>query len=284
MSVVTTLVAVPNRIESVVEHLRRSTRESSGTLSQLISPRTLNAGEAVPNGVLGESRRLGLIDTDADNNWQLTDEAAKADDIQALVTRILLTPDTAVRAEQERVGRAIAWFLTRDVHEPLPIGANWHRLVQTDCPTADNAFDLTNPDRCRQFAYWVAYLGFGWRLASTKRDVLVPDPTVALGSAFRATLNPNESVPISDAIGRVADICPVIEGGSVREDVERQLVGDRRRTDGQFSRSTSFALTRLVEQGVIEMPPPPSDARVMTLDLWPEPRSVSHIRLCEGQQ
>ena len=288
MSVVTTMVVVPNRIEAVVRLLRRSRPEDDAVLRQLLSPPTLNAGENVPRPVIDESQRLGLIEAGEGGKWSLAKRAKDAQDIRTTITSILLTPETATQAGQERVGLAIAWFLTRSVQAPLVIGDNWRGMVEQDCSAVEGAFDLTNQDRCRQFAYWAVYLGFAWRLATGTRDaqaseVLVPDPSVALESTLRTTLHPGQTLPITEAIARVAGACPVLEGGSVRDEVERQFVAERQRPDGQLSQSTSFALRRLEARGVIEMPPPPSDARVMTLDLWPEPRRVSHLRLREGQ-
>ena len=286
MSVVTTMVAVPNRIEAVVDLLRqRSVAE--GTLGALLSPSALSSQENVPTNVIGEARRLGLIGVDADDSWTAADAVKANGDTRKLLTRILLDPQLAAAAGQERVALAIAWFLTRDTRTPLPIGDNWRLLVDEDCPGADNAFDLTNPDRCRQFAYWVVYLGFGWLLGSgtnQSREVLVPDPTVAIESVLRTTMSPGDPLPIAEVAARLADACPVLEDGSVRREVERQLTADRRRPAGQLSRSTSFALSRLEERGVITMPPALADARVMTLAIWPEPRRVSHVRLLEGDR
>ena len=287
MSVVTTMVVVPNRIEAVVRLLRRLRREDDATLRRLLSPPTLPAGANVPGPVIDESKRLGLIEAAADGKWSLTKRAKNEQDIRSVIASVLLSPETAPEAGQQRVGPAVAWFLTRSVQVPLKIGDNWRPLVEDDCSAVEDAFDLTNQDRCRQFAYWAVYLGFGWRLATGTRDsqareMLVPDPSVALESALRTALHPGEALPVSEALARVADACPVLEGGSVRDEVELQLVAERQRPDGELSQSTSFALRRLEARGIIEMPPPPSDARVMTLDLWPEPRRVSQLRLCEG--
>jgi len=286
VSVITTMVAVPNRIEVVVEHLRSAKRESDATLRRLLSPQTLTEGDTVPSGVINEARRLGLIELVGDSIWQLSQAAKSAQDIRELLASVLLTPEKAKAADQERVAQAIAWFLTRGIQNPLRIGENWRTLVEQDCPTSDNAFDLTNPDRCRQFAFWVTYLGFGWRLGVdmpklSVGEVLVADPSRAIEPILRTTCRPGDIIPIEDVVGRLSDACPVIEGGSVRQYVEGKLTAARHRAEGQLSQSTSFALSRLEYRSAIEMPHPSSDARVLTLSLWPETRPVSHLRLCE---
>ena len=283
MSVVTTMVAVPNRIEAVVDVLRRGS-VAEGTLRELLSPPALSSQENVPANVIAETRRLGLIAPGPDGRLTTTDIVKAGGDTRDLLTRTLLSPESATAAGQQRVASAIAWFLTRDPRAPLPIGDNWRILVDEDCPGVDNAFDLTNPARCQQFAYWVVYLGFGWMLASgtsQSRAALLPDPTVAAESALHATMTPGEELPIAEVVARLADTCPVLEDGIIRTEVEQQLTADRQRPSGQLSRSTSFALSRLEDRGLITMPPALADARVMTLALWPEPRRVSHIRLRE---
>lgn len=288
MSVITTWEAVPNRIEAVVRYLSERTSVSTSELYDVLSPPSLREARTVVSRVVEEASSLGLVRRDDEDRWSLATGFEAGADVRKHIRYTLLTPELAERAKQPWVAPAIAWFLTRDVSEPLVVSENWHTRVERDCPDAGNAFELVNMASCQQFAYWVVYLGFGWRLATGTREaradeVLVPDPSAALKSALHATLKLGETLPVAEAISRVSTVCSVIEGGHVRESVENQLVAERRRPAGQLSRSTSFALTRLAEQGVIELPPPPSDARVMTLDLWPQPQRVSHIRLCEDQ-
>jgi len=278
MSVVTTWEAVPNRIEAVVRYLGERRGVPNDELFELLSPSTLSGTTNVVSRVVQESRELGLIEADDGGRWSVTPTAARAKDLRALVRQVLLTPESAEAAKQQWVAPAIAWFLTHDPREPLALGENWRTRVERECPSADNAFDLANPASCSQFAYWAVYLGFGWRLARSAGEVLVPDPAGALESALRATMQAGEVLPIAEAIERVGAACPVFEGGDVRQAVERSLIPARQRPDGQLSQSTSVALSRLEAQGVVSMPPPLADARVMTLDLWPQRRRVSHLQ------
>ena len=287
MSVVTTWEAVPNRIETVVRYLSQRTSVSTSELYDVLSPPSLREARTVVSRVVDEASNLGLVRRDDEDRWSLATGIEARTDVRNHIRHTLLTPELAEKAKQPWVAPAIAWVLTRDVSEPLLVRENWRARVERDCTSAGNAFELVNEASCQQFAYWVVYLGFGWRLATGTREaraeVLMPDPSAALTSALRAIMEPGEALPVAEAISRVSTVCSVIEGGHARESVENQLVAERRRPAGQLSRSTSFALTRLTEQGVIELPPPPSDARVMTLDLWPEPQRVSHIRLREHQ-
>ena len=283
MSVVTTWEAVPNRIEAVVQYLSHQKSVSKAELSEVLSPSSIGGRNVVPR-VIAEALNLSLIQQTEGERWSLAEELQVATEVRLHIARTLLDPHLAASAKQSRVAPAMAWFLTRDVREPLSVSDNWRTLVERDCPSSTDAFELSNSSSCQQFAYWAVYLGLGWKLATGVREtgvreVLVPDPTTALEYALRVAVDPGETLSVEDAIARIADICPVIEGGSVREDVERQLVPTRRRPAGQLSRSTSFALARLEAKGVIEMPPPPSDALVMMLDLWPKHRRVSQLRV-----
>ncbi len=288
MSVVTTWEAVPNRMEAVVRYLRGRTNVSTEEVYGLLSPPTLREARNVISGVVAEASNLGLIERTDGDRWKLTDEAAATDDIRTVIAHTLLFPELAADAQQVSVAPAIAWFLAQPTSTPLSLRDNWRTLVERDCPSTTNAFELVNIASCQQFAYWAVYLGFGWRLGTgiqgEASELLVPDPSVALESAMRKTMRVGEELPISDVMSRVAKVCPVMEGGSVRQEVERQFSIERQRSDAQFSRSTSFALARLKDRGAVEMPPPPSDARVMMLTLWPEPRPVSQLRLGEDRR
>ena len=285
MSVVTTWEAVPNRIEAVVRYLRGRTNVSTEEVYGVLSPHTLREARNVVSRVVDEASNLGLIEPTDGDRWNLTDEAAAAEDIRTVIAHTLLSPEPAADAEQDWVAPAIAWFLAQPTSAPLAFRDNWRTLVERDCPGTTNAFELVNIASCQQFAYWAVYLGFGWRFGTgiqgDASESLVPDPSAALESALRTTMRAGEELPISEAMSRVAKVCPVMEGGSVRQEVERQFATERRRLDGQLSRSTSFALARLEARGVVDMPRPPSDARVMMLTLWPEPRPVSQLRLGE---
>ena len=233
--------------------------------------------------VIAESQQLGLIEHDDEGRWRLTEEAASTGDMRRLLRRILLTPEQATTRGQARVASTIAWFLTQDSRAPLTIGQNWRMQVLQDCPESDIAQELANTESCRQFAFWVVYLGFGWRLGSGLRDAretLVPDPSEAIEPLLREEMAPGEPVPVADVMRLLAEACPVIEGGVVREEVEAQLASPR--PDGQLSRSTSFALQRLEARGLISMSNPAADALANTLDFGTERRAVSHIQLREG--
>lgn len=283
MSVVTTWEVVPNRIEAVVRFLSQRRSVPRDELAELLSPSSLrSASSVVVPRVISESQRLGLIEDDGDGHWRLTEQAASTADFRQLIGRILLSPGEATQGSQERVAPAIAWFLTQDSRAPLQIGENWRTRVLQDCPDSNIALELANMESCRQFAFWVAYLGFGWRLGSGlqgAQEALVPDPSAAIESVLREKLPPREPLPIDEAMAQVAEACPVIEGGVVRQRVEEQLAIPR--PDGQLSKSTSFALRRLEVRGVVSMPAPSADAFVNTLDLGPEHRPISHIQLNE---
>ena len=282
MSVVSTWEPVPNRIEAVVRYLSENRGVTNDELYALFSPASLTSSDNLISRVVSESQRLGIIERDDKQRWNLTDRAAAAKNVRALIQETLLSPELAMDAGQAWVSSSIAWFLTKDPREPLPLGENWRTRVERDFRSESVDHDLKNQASCEQFAYWVVYLGFGWRLAMGEGETLVPDPSVALESAMRATMEVGQQLLVGEMIERVASVCSVMEGGKVRQRVEEGLVPERQRPDGRLSRSTSLALTRLESSKVVSMPSPLADAVVTVLDLWPERRRVSHIRLNEA--
>ena len=279
MSVVTTWESVPNRIEAVARYLSEHRNVTNDELFAVFSPPSLTSSDNLISRVVSETQRLGIIERDDKQRWKLTARAAAAKNSKELIGQILLSPESTEDTGQSWVAPSIAWFLTQDPREPLDIGANWRSRVGRDFRSESTDFDLKNQASCEQFAYWVVYLGFGWRLPKGDGETLVPDPAVALQSTLRATMQVGELIPIGEAIERVATVCSVLEGGEVRQNVEDRLNSERQRPDGRLSRSTSLALARLESTKVVSMPSPLADAIVTVLDLWPERRRVSHIRL-----
>ena len=82
---------------------------------------------------------------------------------------------------------------------------------------------------------------------------------------------------LREFITKLSQLCPVIEGGHYRDDIEKKL--GKARDAWHFSTTTSHALMRLLEEGTINLWKE-SDADVCILDLGSEGnQSYSDISL-----
>ena len=280
MSVVTSLEVVPNRITAAARYLHGRKSVSDNEFRAALSPPSLKQSPEAYNRFLNELKRLALFEF-ADSSWHLGRDVSSPLDVRAqLEAELIADPEAAGRSGHTNFAPAIAWFLMQDPVRPPVVGENWHPHIERDCPGED-AFELSNEERSRQFAYWVVFFGFGWRLGTGGDQVLVPDPTDALRRHFRAAFAPGDRLSLIDAIGRVAKDCPVFEGGATRESVAATAAARLSRPPAALSRSTSFALERLADEGVLRLESD-ADAAAVTLDLWPDRRVVTHVVLADG--
>lgn len=235
--------------------------------------------------VLSEMRALGLIKRDKNGKVTLTTAAPDGDDGTFLefVEQCLLHPERAEQHGQERVPGALAWLLLQDPTQPLTWSQNYQANVEADCGSNIGAFDLTDVARFQQLVYWARYLGLAWRLELQGVNVVFPDPTAAITRHMPSVTGGQGRIPIQNVMNELAQLLPVLEGGTARLAVESYLPQDKRRPDGQLSRSTSIAFERLELLGrlVLERI---ADAPAINLDSISGLRAVSHLTWQEGGQ
>lgn len=296
MSIITSVTAVPNRMVIVWRYLVVAGRSGieEAELARLLRPlslqrRQVDSGEdrssTMITEVLSEMRALRLIKRDKNGKVTLTTAAPDGDDGTFLefVEQCLLHPERAEHHGQGRVPGALAWLLMQDPTQPLTWGHNYQADIEADCGPDTNSFDLTDVARFQQFVYWARYLGLAWRLELQGVNVVFPDPTAAITRHIPSVTRGQGRIPIQNVINELAQLLPVLEGGTARLAVESYLPPDKRRPDGQLSRSTSMAFERLEFLGrlVLERV---ADAPAINLDNISGLRAVSHLTWQDREQ
>ena len=292
MSVIASLTATPNRLKIALRSV--SSYGSSGIKDDLLQQTLLPAelargqsgddepqgGSAVGDEVVRELRNLGMLVLGDDGSLTVSPGLTRLteDDFVDYLQEKLLNPAEASKHGQRTLPGALAWFLCQDPATPLSFGYNYKEIVDKDCGPEIASYELINRDRFNQFAYWVRFLGFAWWLDMDRKTVIVPDPTRAIARVFFRWEGKSGWQPIGEVLSRLADDLPVLETGVARNDVESRIAPHKRRTEGHISRSTSFALRRLERGRQIEMQRM-ADAPAMNLELGPELRPVSHVRV-----
>lgn len=150
------------------------------------------------------------------------------------------------------LARQISWFLAQDLRKA---SWDWDRINQTLLQEDKTDYlELKNNARFSQFEDWIRYLGFAWSYGRPKASWLMPDPTAFLRRALPELTAgvAGATIPLSDFAERLKQLSPVFEGGFYRNDVEARKLVAERSTD-QFSASTSLALYRLQDEGLIEL-------------------------------
>lgn len=290
MSVIARMEATPNRVRLLVSVLAdRPSGETAERLRAFCSPDTLHRAVQDPIAIfratLAATKDLGLIEEAGDKlrvrDGVLTRKGDFAADVFTAIERALLPPEAEADLGQADFARAVAWFLMQSPRRPIQISINPRSEVQKQMALHEDAvFDLTNRDRFNSFHYWCRFLGYGEVVAG--RD-LIADPTSALRRHLPQAMGGDREAPILSLLGRLAKQTPVFEGGRVRREIEADTKPEFQRESQRLSESTSFALHRLAEEGVLNLLAR-SDAHALILDLGADaPRRVSHIELAEGR-
>ena len=293
MSIVTNFQAVPSRLLSVYAAVAeaengvlRANLESWATPPSLS---TRGGGDedggstALFTNSLSEARRLGLVEEDGD---RLTvPEAARSKggrsaDLQAhflsYLREMLFDPERAASAGQAGVLIALAWFLTKSPLQPVGFSDAPQNQLRADLGQFAERAELGSTSSFQNLLYWARFLGFATVVGDVGSRRAFPDPSRAISAVLDRVLPDSNWVEINVFLTRLAAIYPVLEGGSVREEVEANRTVPPA-SDGSLSVASSLALQRLADRGSISLDVV-ADAKARILDLGGSTKRVSRVR------
>ena len=276
MSVLREFYAVPSRVSLVYRYLLHHPDqwEARDTLEAILSPSTLKAvkpDRPMLRGVLNECQRMGLLQADGDRvvlHPNLSPEARNPKIGERLLPLTLMELFVQANDENHDLLRAISWYLIQPVTEAPGDGISFKDAMDQQSVSGDY-LGIGNQSHFDQFNDWACYLGFAWRHSQRDKEYLVPDPTACLRRLLPQVFEtPGQRMTAAEVEARVADLCPVLEGGRFRREVEAQT-GPREQR--MVSTTTAHAWFRLEEEGLVEIERGGADAAVF---LFPEGRQL----------
>jgi hypothetical protein len=251
MSVLSIFEATPNRVRSLARlaaHLGTANRD---TLRAHLMPGKDDAAQF--GQLMRETVRLGLL---GEQKGEVTlgsgiKEADLADDGRFLniVESALLNPQDE-GGENGTFRYALSWLLTQPSGQPIPWNSDQHLRMSEQMEGPDN-YDVTNEGRFAMLCYWARFLGFAARLELHNSNTVIPDPTEAIRRRLARVYADDSRLVVTRFLERVIMDCPVLEGGSIRREVEGRF--REKRPANQFSVATSLALWRLEERKLIRL-------------------------------
>lgn len=234
--------------------------QSEAKLLELAAPPTV-----VPDGKPDMARKtlvrwiqLGLFVRNG-QKIALTDEVRTiarddTDGLRTLVLRLLLTADNnpafgsdSTDDEQSLASdwtRAAAWILAQDPYQ-LPSSFR-------DIERLQNSQDITprpfiNDTRWNGFLDWARFAGIGY---ATQHSSFVANPGFAIRAALPVVFEGTRELPQADFVRRLQVRLPVLDGGTYRVAVERQIARNWTSVlPHQLSPSLSAALLTLEASG-----------------------------------
>jgi hypothetical protein len=286
VSVFSNAEATPSRVVGVYRYLLRARgqRESKDTLERLMMPEPLLKKEeqdrhprSMVRFALLEGVEMRLFQLHDDEYAVHPDLLAPARTSGSAEARLGLTfSDLILTSENSRnqdLAIVLSWYLSQDVGSAPGDWTSVERQV-----VADTGEKLgLNDASFGQVRDWSRAVGLAWahdNPAATSRLWLVPDPTAQIRWRLPEIFGSvGARIRIQDFVAALGRLCPVLETGVFREQMEARL-GVVRGT--RLSTTTAFALLRLQDEGVLELTLR-SDADAMILPDGSEDVRISEI-------
>jgi len=293
MSIVNTFEAVPSRLLSIYAAV---SEVENGVLTEHLAswatPPSLSrrGGEDEDGGStnllkasLAEARRLGLVG-EKDGRLFVPDAARGMGGRNAnldarflsYLRETLFDPERAAGAGQAGVLIALAWFLTKSPLQPVSFSDAPQNQLRDDLGQFADRAELGNTSSFQNLLYWARFLGFATVVGDAGSRRAFPDPSRAISAVLDRVLPDNNWVDMDVFLTRLAAIYPVLEGGSVREEVEANRTVPPA-SDGSLSVASSLALQRLADRGSISLDVV-ADAKARILDFGLSTKRVSRVR------
>jgi hypothetical protein len=293
MSILTNFPAVPSRLFSIYAAVAEAEKGlPRDTLASFATPPSLSTrgggdedggSTALLTNSLSEARRLGLVEDSGDNlivPERALGKGGRKADLQAqfltYVRETLFDPERAASAGQTGVVIALAWFLTKSPLQPVGFSDAPQNLLREDLGQFAEKAELGSTASFQNLLYWAQFLGFATVVGAGGSRRAFPDPIRAISAVLDKVLPDSDRVDMDVFLLRLAAIYPVLEGGSVREEVESNRTSPPA-NDGSLSIASSIALERLELRGSIKLEPV-DDGRERILDFGNRNRKVGHVR------
>lgn len=294
MSILTNFQAVPSRLFCVYATVAEA---ENGLLREQLeawaTPPSLpkrggneedGGSTALFSNSLNEARRLGLVEDDGDRlrvPKAAVGGGRRNTDLQgeflSRMREVLFDTQRAADAGQTGVLYALAWLLTKSPLEPVGFSDAPQNQLREDLGEFAVKAELGSTSSYQNLLYWARYLGFAVVVGDASTRRAFPDPTRAIAAVLEQVL-PNQGwMEIDLFLSRLAAIYPVLEGGSVREELEAMRTTPPA-ADDRLSISLSLALQRLDDRGLISLDTV-ADAKVRILDFGGGTKRISHVHL-----
>lgn len=293
MSIVNTFEAVPSRLLSIYAAVAEvENGVHTEHLASWATPPSLSrrGGENEDGGStnllkasLAEARRLGLVD-EKDGRLFVPDAARGRGGRNANLEAHLLSylretffdPERAASAGQAGFLIALAWFLTKNPLQPVSFSDAPQNQLRSDLGQFAGKAELGSTASFQNLLYWARFLGFATVVGDAESKRAFPDPIRAISAVLDRVFPDNKWVDMDMFLSRLAAIYPVLEGGSVREEVEASSTVPPA-VDGRLSVASSLALQRLADRGSISLDVV-ADAKARILDFGGSTKRVSRVR------
>ena len=277
MSILSNFAAEPNRLEMLVDFLKSEKKSyTKSELEDLFSPSSGRGESSVFKEVYSVADSLSIFNFEEQESGSSLISLNSTLKKQPLITYIEEQIFKKEFALKDKFAFAVSWLLIQSPKKPIDWSDNISTRVSRDLNDEFSELELTNNSRSQHFIYWCQYLGFVQKVAIGIKPYVIPDPTKAIMRHMKNIFSVDREMEFSVFLNKLSDVIPVLEYGWIRELIEDKAIGELKRNPEEVSISTSLALLRLEEKGMIKLLSK-SDADVVSLSGIINKR-ITHIK------
>ena len=275
MSILKNTLAEANRLELLISFLKKETRGyTKSELEDLFSPKSGRKESSVFKEVYNLANGIDIFDFKEQENGQLLIYLNKEVKTKNLIEYIESKIFTKEYSQKDKFALALGWLLIQDPRYPIKWSDNVTTKVSQDL---NNEYELgLNSSNNQHFSYWTQYLGYSNKVSIKGKTHLIPDPTKAISRHIKDIFTNEKEMKFSSFLNRLSNKIPVLEYGWIRNSIEDKARDGLERNTEEVSISTSLALLRLEEKGIIKLLST-SDADVISLSGIKNKR-ITHIQ------
>jgi hypothetical protein len=180
------------------------------------------------------------------------------------LARFLLQP--SINGQENKLATLAAWFLCQSP-AAMPQGHAQIKAALTKTGFELAEYGLGSDLKVDDLLYWLQFLGLIWQYERSKACGLVPDPSRFIGWHLDELAPVGTPVAVDDFCQRLAQICPVLDGGEVRRMVLERMSrhGCESPPPDYLSAALTFSLQRLQRQRLLQIYCPADQRRFLLL-------------------
>jgi hypothetical protein len=273
MKIYTTFEPVPSRMLALVRLLLTAGTLDDVELVRLLQPRE-NTAQA--EKTLDAAHQCGLVlrkGKQCSVTPGLFSEGMAPsgldDALPVVLGRLLLRAD--VGGEANGFAILCAWLLSQPIQGmPQDRGALKRAIEEQGLPLSE--LQIQNDARWDNVIYWARYLGLIRQMGDGACVGLLPDPSMFLRRHLAELVPSGADVPAAEFRVRLGQLCPVLDGGAVRDGLLQRCMPDW--PASRISGALAFGIERLERTGDLRAWCP-DDQRAFVLT--PEGRKIAYL-------
>lgn len=214
----------PHRVLAMLQTYRHRPRQSRRGLEDLLQPDAIadksekSGAKKVSAAVYTLCLSCGFI-VEEGNKQKTSHLNVPAESLQTVAMFRRYLQETLLKCTQPTddnymLNQFTAWYIAQDERILSESGSEMVARFNEDLST-DGKKQFTDHTMLPAWHDWAIFLGWGWSYGSGGSERLVPDVSLLLEDWLEDWLKPNERLAVDNAIERIGNLFPQLDGGAL---------------------------------------------------------------------